>query len=433
FGYKYFSSPFQDATVNEFGDEVNLASSFPFLYRYDESRTSSGWVGYTTAADPLNTLQGYAVNFGATGVPVTVDVAGSVNNGPLSVALYNNNNTYTKGFNLVGNPYPSAIDWDAAGWTKTKIDNAIYYFRASTTDEYGGTYSSYINGISTAPGEATNIIPSMQGFFVHVSNETFPVMGTLGLDNNVRVTDQTHPFLKSKEIDQRFLIRLSVSFTDDPLSSDPMVIYFDYNTDTGFESDHDALKILNTDLTVPNLYSLLSADMKLSINALPVMSDTSLLVPLGLKTNKTGELRFRISDIENMPTGMSVYLRDAVTSKNQDLLPDKDYNINLPAGEYHNRFYLGFLKSTTDITEIDSSTDILTVYASENIVKAFVRHLEGREGTILIFDLGGRLVFSRTVYETGYYELSPHVITGIYIVNYTTGNRRSTKRILISN
>ena len=50
--------------------------------------------------------------------------------------------TYTKGFNLVGNPYPSAIDWDAAsGWTKTNIDNAVYYFKASATDQYGGTYS----------------------------------------------------------------------------------------------------------------------------------------------------------------------------------------------------------------------------------------------------------------------------------------------------
>ena len=52
--------------------------------------------------------------------------------------------------NLVGNPYPSAIDWDASsGWTKTNIDNAIYFFKASGTDQYGGTYSSYVNGVSS--------------------------------------------------------------------------------------------------------------------------------------------------------------------------------------------------------------------------------------------------------------------------------------------
>ncbi|HUW91734.1 MAG TPA: DUF2341 domain-containing protein, partial [Bacteroidales bacterium] len=433
FGYKYFSSPFQDATVGEFGDEVNLASSFPLIYRYDESRTASGWVGYTSASNSLNPLEGYAVNFGSAATPKTVDVTGTVNNSALSVALNNHNNLYTKGFNLVGNPYPSAIDWNAAGWTKTNIDNAVYYFRASTSDQYGGTYSSYVNGVSTDPGNATNIIPSMQGFFVHVANGTFPVTGTLGLNNNVRITDQSHPFLKSKEIDKRFLIRLSVRFTDDPLSSDPAVIYFDYNVSADFDPDHDALKLLNTDLTVPNLYSLLSADTRLSINALPVMIDTILSVPLGLKTNKTGELSFSIRDIENLPEGISVYLNDAVTGRSQDLLPDKDYKITLPAGEYHNRFCLGFLKSTIDNPDTVATSDIFTVYPVESTVKAFVRYLEGREGTILIFDLGGRLIFTRKVYETGYYELKPRVIMGIYIVSFTTGHLRSTKRILISN
>ena len=44
FGYKYFSSPFQSATVNEFADDITLGS-FTF-FKYDESRTSSGWVSY---------------------------------------------------------------------------------------------------------------------------------------------------------------------------------------------------------------------------------------------------------------------------------------------------------------------------------------------------------------------------------------------------
>ena len=132
FGYKYFSSPFQAATVNEFGDDMDLGASFPSFYRYDESRTAAGWVRYDTAARVLNPMHGYAVNFGSNPAANTVDVTGVVNNGNLSRTLYNNNNTYTKGFNLVGNPYPSPIDWDAAaGWTKTNIDDALYYFKAS--------------------------------------------------------------------------------------------------------------------------------------------------------------------------------------------------------------------------------------------------------------------------------------------------------------
>ena len=214
YGYKYFSSPFQAATVNEFSDDMTL-SSFTF-YRYDESRTSSGWVSYNPPANILNPLEGYAVNFGSDPAAKTVDVSGVVNNGNLSVTLYNHNNTYTKGFNLAGNPYPSPIDWNAAaGWTKTNIDNALYYFKASTTDQYGGTYATYVNGISS-DGIVNNIIPSMQGFLVHVSNGAFPVTGTLGLTNSVRITDLTQPFSKKKSfVSSIAFLRLTAVYTDD--------------------------------------------------------------------------------------------------------------------------------------------------------------------------------------------------------------------------
>ena len=107
-------------------------------------------------------------------------MTGVVNNGNFSVTLYNHDNLYTKGFNLVGNPYPSPIDWNAAGWTKTNIDNALYFFKASTTDQYGGTYSSWIGGISNDGSANMNIIPSMQGFFIHVTDGAFPVTGDTG-------------------------------------------------------------------------------------------------------------------------------------------------------------------------------------------------------------------------------------------------------------
>ena len=67
----------------------------------------------------------------------------------------------------------------------------------------------------------------MQGFFVHVSDGTFPVTGTLGVSNSVRINDLTHPFLKSANSSDRFLIRAMATFTDDTASADPSVIYFD--------------------------------------------------------------------------------------------------------------------------------------------------------------------------------------------------------------
>ena len=68
-----------------------------------------------------------------------------------------------------------------------------------------------------------NIIPSMQGFFVHVT-PSFPVEGTLVMNNSVRVTDQTTPFTKSAYKGSVPLLRLTASFSDDTTSFDPVVI-----------------------------------------------------------------------------------------------------------------------------------------------------------------------------------------------------------------
>src|SRR5690606_8715439 len=133
----------------------------------------------------------------------TVEISGTVNNGNYSRTLYNHNGKFTNGFNLVGNTYPSPIDWDAAdGWTKTNVDNAIYFFMAGTEDRYTGTYTSYVNGIKSDDEKSSNIIPSMQGFFVHVSDKTLddsPTIATLGMTNEVRISDFQQSFLKRAE------------------------------------------------------------------------------------------------------------------------------------------------------------------------------------------------------------------------------------------
>ena len=67
-------------------------------------------------------------------------------------------------------------------------------------------------------------------------------------------------------------------------SADPMVIYFDEKAGKGFDSNLDALKLMNTDYTVPNLYALGTDGSKLSIDALPELrQDTICSIPLGHK------------------------------------------------------------------------------------------------------------------------------------------------------
>ncbi|MDX9773640.1 MAG: T9SS type A sorting domain-containing protein [Bacteroidales bacterium] len=431
FGYKYFSSPFQASTVSEFGDDMDLTYSFPLFYRFDENSAYSGWLGYATGTNILNPMAGYAVNFGELTDPKTVDVTGIVNNGSLSVTLFNHDSVFTKGFNLVGNPYPSPVDWNGPGWTKTNIDDAVYFFMASTTDQYGGTYSSYVNGHSS-DGSASNIIPSMQGFFVHVSEGTYPVTGTLEVSNSSRINNLTSPFLKSARANTyQCLVRATASFTDDQTSTDPLVIYFENNAEQEFDGTYDALKIFNTDMMVTNFYTVLPSQKKLSINAIPEQLDTSLYVPLGLTIYRDGEVSFRLRDVENLPVGESVWFRDAVTGANVDMLRNNEYKVILTQGEYHGRFALAFIKSTTGITPTEESGDIFSAYLSGGIVKTTIGFVDGSEGRITVYDVTGRSVYSMKVYEPGKYDLTIDLRQGVYIIRYTTGTKmRSIKMIL---
>jgi hypothetical protein len=430
FGYKYLSSPFQAATVSEFSDNMKLADPFPAFYSYNESSLTTGWVTYIDSAGILNPLEGYAVNFGDTETPIVFDVTGVVNNGSLSTTLFNHNNLYSQGFNLIGNPYPSPIDWDSPlGWTKTNIDNALYYFETSTTDQYGGNYVTYVDGVSSN-GLATNLIPSMQGFFVHVSDGSYPVTGTLAMDNRVRVNDLTHPLTKS-ENNSRSLIRLTAEFSDDPVSVDPVVIYFDEKATDSFDGQLDALKLMNTDFMVPNLYAVGSDGAKLSISAIPVTSDTLCKIPLGLKINRDGNLNFKIDTLEGNLDEMEIYISDISANVEQDLLDDKNYRVSLITGQYEDRFFLNLRQMGTDIPDHSVVDGLFKIYYSNGILKLEINTLPGVEGTLTLLNLAGQILHIKKYYEPGYYEISPGLKDGIYIVSFLAGTKRSVQKISI--
>jgi hypothetical protein len=272
----------------------------------------------------------------------------------------------------------------------------------------------------------------MQGFFVHVTDGVWPVTGTLAMNNNVRIIDLTQPLTKS-DIDSRPLIRLTAEFSDDTVSVDPAVIYFDEKATDKFDGQLDALKLMNTDLMVPNLYTVGSDGEKLSINALPVISDTLCKVPLGLKINRDGNIIFKIDTLEGNLADMEIYISDIAAMVEQDLLPDKDYRVSLTTGQYENRFFLNFRNSGTGITDYTGGSDLFSIYSSNGILKLEIYSLSGADGTLMICDLTGQILSIKKFYEPGYYEFNPGLINGIYIVSFLSGTKRSSEKIFILN
>ncbi|MBE0675109.1 MAG: DUF2341 domain-containing protein [Bacteroidales bacterium] len=428
FGYKYFSSPFTSATVGEFSDE-----SIVLLYRYDENRLvggipASGWVNYNNTANTLNPLAGYAVNFGSASTPKTVDMTGTVNSGPLSLTVYNNDQIYTKGLNLIGNPYPSPIDWDLIKGGNVNVDDAIYYFKASTTDQYGGTYSSYVNGISS-DGLATNVIPSMQGFFIHVSDGAYTVTGTINMDNSVRITDQTHSFMKSGERKSVSILRLAAAYIDDLTTADPLVIYYDEKAGKAYDSRLDGLKLFNTDVSVPNFYAIGSEGKRLSINGLPLPDESNDTIPLGLRTNKDAGVSFMLQQKDGQFAGRDVYIYDGATGVSNPLETGVEYRLFLTGGDYTGRFSVIISDMATKIPVIPVPG--FFAYYSGGMLVAEVSFMEAEAGTLTVHNLQGQLLFTRKVFEPGRHEFTGISGNGIYVVSFVTGKTRLSQKLFI--
>lgn len=438
FGYKYFSTPFSNSTVGDFSSFVDLSASFPNFYSYNENRKdgagndATGWENYTNPSGSLKAGSGYALNFGNSSAPATVEISGSVNNGPVSIALQNHNGIYTKGFQLVGNPYPSPIDWNAAGWTKNNIDDGIYFFTAGTTDQYTGTYTSYVNGVSSADGKSSNIIPSMQGFFIKVrdavSGENYPINATLGMTNAVRVNDFSQPFLKKAETPKP-LLRLTAGFGAKE-QQDAMVIYFSPYSSLKFEQEKDAHKLMNTDAAVPNLYSISSDEKDLSINAVPMPSSGGYeKIPLGIKAERSGRMTIKLTDLKNLDSQFNVYLIDHQRNIGQNLSKKNNYSFEVQKGTWNSRFELMFSEEKMKDPAI-AFDEPFSVEMQNSAVVVKLNLKNGQQGIVTVSTITGQVLQSRK--GSGKDEVVFEGITsdGVYIINLDLGQEMFSKKVL---
>jgi hypothetical protein len=374
-------------------------------------------------------MAGYAVNFGSNSDPGTVDITGVVSDGSMSVNLFNNNRALTQGFNLVGNPYPSPIDWDAeSGWTRTNVDNAVYYFNSGSTNQYVGSYSTYIEGVSS-DGSANNIISAMQGFFVHVSDGAYPVAANLGFSNQIRINTPNPVFHKQGIKSGTSLIRISAVYGGTNSSADPIVVTLDQEALPTFNHSQDAIKLMNTDPKVVSFYAIAEDNRNYAIKALPEPTDTLTTIPLGITTLQQGIVNFSLINAEMQNPWMNLYLRDNRNRAIINLKNTSSYEVFLEKGVFDNRFSL--LMSMNEIQTNAGSGDELVVWYNDGKVFVYLDLAEGERGEILVTDIPGRIIHREIASGTGYFPINLNVANGIYVMTLRTTNGIFSKKILI--
>ncbi|MFC1733881.1 S8 family serine peptidase, partial [candidate division KSB1 bacterium] len=251
------TSPVSGATSNAYLD----------LYLKDYDETTNNWGAHITSTTlPLTVGKGYVVwsSSGSTG-NATVNLQGSLNTGSISPTVSYSGASY--GYNLIGNPYPSYIDWDASsGWSSTNVGTTIWIWNPN------GSWGNYVRGSSgVGTNDVTNIIPPTQGFFVR-TNASSPL---ISMNNDVRIHDNSQAFLKNTSGNITDLIRLRVEGNN--LSDETIINFKSYASNTF--NDYDAEKWFSSNQYAPNLYSIKN-NFNLSINTLKDYSN-GLAIPLG--------------------------------------------------------------------------------------------------------------------------------------------------------
>jgi len=341
-GYHYLSSPVAGSVVNNpangwsddflitaaydnfvYDPTVPAFSTFPQVWEYDETNPNPnpayGWIGATNG-DALTALKGFACVVPAGSM---VDVYGVVNNGPVGPYAVT---AASDGLNLLGNPYPSPISWNAFRAHNPSVSATYQAF--VTTGGYGGNYGTY-DGVTGTNGVG-NVIASSQAFFV-----TAVAPGTVSAINTDRTTDVNPTFFSYTSVPN--LLRMEVNGMG---SADESVVYFDPTSVSTYDASRDGIKILPTGPGVASLYTLVDNHM-LSINVMGELNQ-DYSIPLGVRIQAAGTYDIKATDLSSMAPTAMVYLEDLVTGTMQNLRQNAVYTVNLAANDYTNRFVLHF-------------------------------------------------------------------------------------------
>ena len=380
-----------------------------YLFDFNEGGSTSGsWNALGTPTNtPLNSDKGYLIYY--PNPSITYTFAGPLRNGTVNPVLSFTNVSH--GYNLVPNPYPSAIDWSLIA-TKTNLADAIWIWNQATSN-----YGAYGTEVGTGTSGTSKYIPVGQSFFVRAKASS-PV---LTLTNAARVHN-SQTFLKSTESYENKL-RLVASANN---ASDEILVAFNDNWNAGADNA-DVDKMVGGD-SAPQLSCVSTDGDRLSIDALPFSSQQE-IIPLDFSLNATTDVTFTASGMDSFLESISIYLEDQLLGQMIDLRANPSYTFSNTAGSSGNRFQLRFMGVTGTPEQPETSAK---VFASNGHLYIDAPSMNQSEVTIAVFDAIGRLFSSKRTVINGITELSAPVTPGIYVVRLMNGTRTITGKVVIN-
>ena len=415
--YHYLSAHVNDGNSDAF-TQLDNGYTNPNFYYYDETNTNTNWLyGWTQGSGIMQTAKGYA--YYAPYEQSAFSLEGKPNTGNLSIPVTNTNLGITSdGWNLIGNPYPSAISvFDFVNLNSSgTIAGSIYLWDDDLNDynkEDYGVYNlaGYVQG--TGGGKVFNgYIAAGQAFFVSAINS-----GNVNFNNSIRSTNNSVFFKNETENDEIKRLYINISGQN---SNNNILLAFTENATENFDYLYDAKKVkINPDLS---FYSILN-DKPYIIQALPEPTEHSNPINLGTDISIDGEYTFTFEGIENFNNGVEIYFKDNVTNSYINLKEKQTYTTNILQGIDNNRFSIVFNNTSSKIDDQANNKDI---YAYGNSI--FINSNE--VSNVYIYSVNGQLIEQKFISSSNN-SVKLKMRTGIYFVKVVSENNVYTKKVFV--
>lgn len=383
---------------------------------YDTSTNASTiineGIGYRTATTDAGTLTftGTARTNDVLDVPITDATAGNA-------------------WNLIGNPYPSYIDFNDFFTTNTSefatgsAFQAIYGYDGNANDGW-----TVWNLATIADVTVTELIAPGQGFFVKAKSGG----GLVDFTTSMRRIGNSDDFIAGRNSDSTnvTLCKLNLDSNSKSVSTQ---IYFIEGTTRGLDTGYDAGSYKGSAGQFSIFSNLVdnNTGLDIAIQALPYNDLNDIIIPIGINAQAHQQLTISINHLSNLPSGVNVYLNDTLENS-FTLLNTSDY-IFTPSEALLGigRFYIQY---TTDALSI-KDTDLmnLQIYTSVIPKEIIVKGLIANETIANVYDIQGRLILSK--------ELKPLKVinhinvssfsSGIYIIRLIGNNQIKSQKFII--
>lgn len=432
--YVYWSSP-----VSGFGvQSISPASPASLIWKWNTTlpNANGGEGTWQNTSEIMQECKGYIVRGpdsfnNTTAADYTATFTGTPFNGVCQPSIVRGNDTNAgsvgpngvmrtikdDNWNLLGNPYPSAISAIKFLTLNTNIDGNIRLWThgnlpsAAVSDPfYGnfvynydpGDYITYnITGTSSGPSAFNGYIASGQGFFVIMNDGPADATQKVTFNNSLRETvgspntyyDNSY-FYKSSlatnisSLNQKGRIWLDLVNKESGKSSRALVGYLSGAT-VAKDRLYDAFFVVGNSMSI---FSMIN-DEAMSIQGRPIPFLDSDVVPIGVKISAAGSYTIALGAIDGLFESASkdIYIEDTMTGVLHDLKA-APYTFTSDAGKITNRFKLRYEHRTTNANSspaINAPEKVL-VYTNQNTIKAY--SFSEKITNIKIYDMLGRAI-----------------------------------------